>query len=369
MKKELSLYHLTVTVIFIGILLTCSLFYLVNTVIGRESAVSEQCYDGSVIEGESVFADFSRSVYQNAATQEQIREYQYRLLGIVSAPEVLAGHEDFLFEVRDDENRYNYLEDYLGELSFTEEESARILQVLQRRKSTYKERGAEYLLVVLPNAQTVYSEQMPDYLGGLRETRLKRLETYLFANGFTDFVNLSDELIAYKDQGLLYNNTENSLNALGLYCVYRCVCERFEPTIMAKTRVLERNELNFYYHLTTGKAVARRAGLADVVSNRTVSLSNNTVLNYHSTFLTGRASQTVLLPFEHSSNYSETPRLLLQFSDAWERLQAEPFFSNTFRAVTYQTDLSDDTDVFEKADPAVVIQFLYENELSWLLPQ
>ena len=368
MKKELSLYHLCVASIFVCILLTCTLFYGINALICREGAKASACYDGTVIEQGGFVGDFNRSVYQNATMRRRILEHQYRFFGIMSHPNVLAGDDDFLFDVYDEETGYNYLDDYLGELQFSAEECEAILTLLEKRRDSYAERGAEYLLVILPNAQSVYSENMPDYLGSIRRTRLEGLENYLYANKFTSFVNLTDELIAYKSEGRLYNNTENTLNSLGLYYTYRCVCERFEPTIMAKTRVIPRNDLNLYYHLTTGKAVARRAGLADVVSNLTASLSNNTKLNYHSTPLTGRVTQTVLLPFE-IPNAAETPRLLLQFSSAWERWQSEPFFANTFRAGTYQTDHVDDDAIFSQAQPQAVIQFLYENQLSWLLPQ
>ena len=370
MRKQVSLYHLIVATLFVGILLTCAIFYTVNTAVGGDTLLGESCYDGSVIEGESIFSDFRRAVYQSKSAIADIREYQYRLFRIVSGGDVAAGKEDFLFEVKDTENNYNFLRDYLGQSTFTEEEMAAILGVLQRRQSMYAERGAEYLLVILPNAQTVYSENMPAYLGDIRETRLDVLDAYLSQNGFDAYATLTDEMIAYKSQAdmPLYNNTENSLNALGLYYVYRSVCDRFDDEIISSTHVISRRELNFYQHLTAGKAVARRAGLSDVVSNRTVSLSNSTKLYYHSTDISGRASETVLVPFESHSVY-KTPSLLLQFSDTWERLQAEPFFSNTFSRVTYQTDLADDAEIYEEAAPRVVIQFLYENQLSWLLPQ
>lgn len=370
MKKEnVSLYHLIVVSVFIGILLTCALFFLIHSALGREHTVAAQCFDGSEIRGDGFWSEFRRSVYQNTALQERIHETRYQLFGIVGEESVLAGKDDFLFEVSDEKSEYSFLQDYLGGVSFTEEEMQDILELLNKRDRLYAERGAEYLLVILPNAQSVYSENMPAHFGDIRETRLDRLERYLLANGFTDFANLTDEMISYKSQGRLYNNTENSLNALGLYYTYLCVCERFQPTIMSKTRVTPRNDLKFYQHMTTGKAVARRAGLSDVVQNLTVSLSNNTKLNYHIQASTGRMTQTVLLPFEFSSDVNETPRLLLQFSNEWERLQAEPFFSNTFRGVTYQTDLADDAAIYEQADPDVVIQFLYEYQLSWLLPQ
>ena len=78
-------------------------------------------------------------------------------------------------------------------------------------------------------------------------------------------------------------------------------------------------------------------------------------------------TKTRLLPIE-TMDVSETPSLLLQFSDTWERLQMEPFFSNTFLNVTYQTNLVHDEKILERAEPNAVIQFIYEDELSLLLP-
>lgn len=368
MKKEFSLYHLAVVTLFIGILVSCAIFYLTEALLQPRSDIATECLDGSRVEGDGIFADFKRAVYQSVQRQEQIRADRYQLFGIVDDSNVISGKESFLFEIYDEENDYSFLDDYLGKLSFTEEESARILSELQRRKASYAARDAEYFLVILPNAQTVYQENMPAYLGGIRETRLDRLEEYLLAQGFTDFADLTDELISCKSAGPLYNNTENSLNALGLYYTYISVCEYFDPAIMEKTRVIPRGDLSFYQHLTTGKAVARRAGLSDVVLNLTVSLSDNTKSNYRIMQNTGLITQTVLLPFEYPLGVTETPHLLLQFSDEWERLQAEPFFSNTFSNVTYQTNLADDAAIFAQAQPRVVIQFIYENELSWLLP-
>ena len=126
-------------------------------------------------------------------------------------------------------------------------------------------------------------------------------------------------------------------------------------------------ELEFYYHQTEGKSIAQKAGLDNAVENRTVSLSNRTRLNYR--FLNnGAADTTIMLPFYVSSEASGSPELLLQFSGAWERLQIEPFFSNTFGKVTYQVGLEHNEEIFQAAAPKVVFQFIYENELSELLP-
>ena len=368
MDNKRSIYHLAVVTVFVGLLLTFAIIYITGAVIRSRGDTAKTCYDGSVIEGKGFFRDFSRAVYQSSDTLERVRKYQYLLFDSPNDRNVIAGSENFLFEIEDPDNDYDYLADYLGLERFSDKELAGILRVLQQRKASYAARGTEYLLVILPNSQTVYSEYMPANLGDIRETRLDALEDYLLENGFTDFANLTDELIAAKDTGLLYNNTENSLNALGLYYVYTSVCARFSDDVMNMTHVIPQNELVFYQHMTAGKAVARRAGLADVVPNRTVSLSNDTALRYHKYDVKGTyVSSTTLIPFEGIQTQS-TPSLLLQFSGTWERLQAEPFFSNTFSRVTYQTDFADDPAIFSATSPRVVVQFLYEDQLSWLVP-
>ncbi|MBQ8357465.1 MAG: hypothetical protein IJX39_06615 [Clostridia bacterium] len=368
MKKELSVYHLIVTAVFIGILLTFSIFYITNILVEGEDSVAPQCYDGTVIEGNGPLTRFSRAVYQSKSSLSFIHQSQYRLFGMVNSTLVIAGSDDFLFEIEDSEHGYHYLDDYMGNCTFTEEESAQILAELERRRASYAERDAEYLLVIIPNAQTVYSECMPMYLGEISDTtRLSALSSYLTEHDFYHFVNLTEELRAAKSDGLLYNNTENSLNSLGLYYTYRAIYERFSPTVLEHTDMIERENLHFYQHMTSGKSIARKAGLSDVVENRTVSLSNTTKLNYRFLSNTGASATTILLPFYISSDASASPELLLQFSNTWERLQIEPFFSNTFGKVTYQTDLTDDPAIFAAAQPRVVIQFMYEYELSDLL--
>ena len=59
--------------------------------------------------------------------------------------------------------------------------------------------------------------------------------------------------------------------------------------------------------------------------------------------------------------------ILLQFPDSWEVLQSTPFFSNVFSEVTYQDNWYDDPEAFAEASPKVVVQFIYEYQLSALL--
>ena len=367
MEKKQTFLHLIFAVLFIGLVLSCSVFFLTETWIMRTGTQAEDCYDGSVIEGDSFFARFSRTVYQNKNTLSFIAECEYRFFDVVTDPNVIVGDEGFLFEARNAETGYDYLRDFIGEESFTEEECAAILAELQRREDFYATRGAEYFLIIIPNAQTVYSDYMPSYLGEISpNTRLSVLDRYLQSHGFDSFSNITSALRRHTDKGLLYNNTENSLNARGLYYTYLTVYSYFSEPVRRYTDPILPSEVTFFEHMTQGKDVARRAGLADVVQNRTVSLSNDTDIHYRYLFNTGRCVKTVRI--DYSMNQVASPPLLLQFTSNWERSQIEPFFSNTFTRVTYQTSLEHDETVYEQAKPAAVIQFIYESDLSSLLP-
>ena len=363
-------YRLFVITGFIGLLLTFFIIYTINLSVGKSQNLAPTCYDGSVIEGSDVADEFNRAFYHNITTLSLVREGEYRIFGAVNHQNVLAGRDGFLFEVEDVENNYHYIEDFNGRLSFTEEEHAAILQELTARRASLAARGAEYLLVILPNAQSVYSEKMPPFVGThSEENRLSRLEQYLVENEFYSFQNLTDSLRQHKHIAPLYNNTENSLNALGFYYTYCAVYERFSPSVKQNTSLIERSTLSFYQHQTKGKRVAQLAGLEEVAHNHTVSLSNNTKLNYRFVFDTGDVAETFLLPFDYAVDVARSPSLLLQVPGRWERTQIEPFFSNTFSNVTYQIGLSDDQKIFDDAAPRVVIQFVYENQLSQLLPE
>lgn len=370
MNKKTPLYQLLTAALFICLLLSFSVTYVANRCLHTEDALAEQCYDGSMLVGETPVDDFNRSFYQNRSSLDFVRNFEYRLFGIVNHANVIVGKNDFLFQVKDEKNNYNYLKDYLGEHTFTPEESAAILGELQRREASYGERDCQYLLVILPNAQSVYGEYMPSYLGEIsRNTRLAVLDRYLQENGFESFINMTDVLRDFKDQSLpLYNNTENSLNALGHYYPYIMLCASFSDNAYDYENLISRGSLDFFQHYTVGRSLAKEAGLEQVLQNHTVSLSNDVRVDYRLLFNSGYVAKTVRNNDYGGVAASSASSLLLQFSNNRDRLLAEAFYSNTFDFVTYQPDHEDNTMVFDRAEPSVVVQFIYENELSQLLP-
>ena len=371
MKQEMTTFQLIVIACFIGILLTVSIFYLTNVFVMGEDALAPYCYDGSARETGGPVSAFNRAVYQSEQSLDFIHRTQYYLFDSVNSNLVIVGGRGLLFGVEDSDRGYHYLSDFSGNEGFTDEELAQILQELQARAESNAARDprAEYLLVIIPNAQTVYSEEVPDYYGTISEnTRLEQLQDYLLENGFQDFINLTEDLRAAKEiEGvLLYHNTENALNSIGLYYAYSAIYEAMSEAVHGVTIPVTREEVSFDLHTTGGRALAQKAGLAHVIRNNTWSLSSDTVLRYRFLGDLGFADTSVL-PEYRPAEISGCPELLLQFSREQDRLQSEPYFSNTFGKVTYQVGHEADMSVYIAATPRLVIQFIYENELSDLL--
>ena len=135
MKKLRTRYEFCLIVAFNGMLLTFLIVYLVNAAVDGRADVAPTCYDGTVIEGDGAMERFDRAVYQGVGSLEGINAYRYRLFGVVDHPNVIAGKDDFLFEVEKESGGYNYIEDYLGRASFSEGDTARQIVFLDRSGS------------------------------------------------------------------------------------------------------------------------------------------------------------------------------------------------------------------------------------------
>ena len=154
----------------------------------------------------------------------------------------------------------------------------------------------------------------------------------------------------------------------GLYYIYQLLYAWiYVPGL--NPELIRRENLTFYQTYTEGRDFAREAGLSKVARNRTVSLANDALLSYRFLYNAGTSAKTVRLPSNSSGVAANSPGFLFQFTNEMDRLQIERFISNTYNFVTYQNGLEYDSAVYEKANPCMVIQFIYENELSMLLPQ
>ncbi len=344
MKKQAHINFIT-AILFLGVICTFAVYFGMTALMGEPAGG---------------FADrMEQAVYENASLDRIINEINFRFFRRVENDNVIIGSDGFLFERRDEKSGYEYLLDYRGDLAFSDDELEQIAKNIELREGAYKNSGAQYMLIILPSVQTVYSENMPFLYGDISEnTRRAQLERYLTENGISCVLDLTDEIRSKKDRGRLYDNTENSLNALGAYEVYRAIAEE----LSARGEDVSPYTLSgsdFYSRLDAGKAIARSAGIQHLVPNKTVALSAS-VEPYE---ILGEYEN-----FEMTKNAERLgPSLLIEYTDEWNRIIMQPYFSGSFEHVAYKANHMFSSFANAAAAPDFVLQIISESELDSLL--
>lgn len=366
-----------VAMLFIGIILSFTAYFGITAAFDDPDSAADACWDGEQHE-EITLKGFSDAFYRSKELQNTIKEYEFRLFGTVANDNIISGHDDFLFEKSDSTYDYNYLADCTGNYSFSEEELQQIADNIRQRQRRYALDSTYYMLVVIPNSQTIYSEKLPFYISNDRaDTRLEQLSAYISQNyPSVSFLNLTESLLAAKSESEypLYNNTDNSLNALGEWYVYSAIYDALGNmydivsesgeyiSLTSKNPKLELDDLSFYVHNSEGKRLAREAGLAQIISNRTVSLSNDLTTNKYSIFAGYNGSPEETIHRDRNRFQSSKPFILFSFSSEWDKILIQPYMSNTFFRVGYGFNMSYNNEAY-----TAVVQIIHENELSSLL--
>ena len=139
-------------VIFIGTILTFSIFFATTALFSSKSTVSDRYFDGSEPR-ENVFSVFDNACLRNKGFYEFINRYEYKIFNHIPESDVVSGKNGFLFNANTNEYGYNYLDDYSGDIRLTSEQLDRFLKYIEMRGRAYENFGCEYVLAVIPNAQ------------------------------------------------------------------------------------------------------------------------------------------------------------------------------------------------------------------------
>lgn len=126
------------------------------------------------------------------------------------------GKENWLFlQNPNDGDSYH---DYIGDNAYTEEEMASIASHLLEEKAEIEATGAEFVLLLIPNKEIIYSEKMPTYIQRVsEETKTDKLVAYLKENTDLSIIYMKDQYNAYKDAYQLYYKTDTHCNMQGSF--------------------------------------------------------------------------------------------------------------------------------------------------------
>ncbi len=352
MKKSNAIDFLTVT-LFFGVLVSFMIYLGLGTVIG--TGITND------VDGDKGGVSFNSMFYEDEAIGGFVRYCDYALFGHIDESDIIIGEDGWLFEATDSVNGYERLLDYVGGCEFTDTQLEDISRALSIRAEAYADEGIQYMMIVIPDSMTVCSDKAPAYLGRQSEnTRLRQLSRYMSGSSF--FIDPTDILLDEDKELPMYNNTENSINAYGAYCIYNITVSRFlAETGIGVERILY-DDVEFFTRLTEGKTIALRAGLEETIKNRTVSLSDGMDENY-----TVSSKEKGLVVTYRDSTSRSRQTVVIECLDEWDRIQLTPFFSNTFETVYYKSELSENADAAADIHASLVVQIIHESELDKFL--
>ncbi len=103
---------------------------------------------------------------------------------------------------------------------------------IRRRNEWYRLRGIQFLLVMVPNKETVYPEMVPDRLHRGATTHLDQIATYFRSHGEPfAYLDLRAALTEAKEQGLVYYRTDSHWTAWGAFVGYREIMKRLTAVL------------------------------------------------------------------------------------------------------------------------------------------
>lgn len=350
MKRNKAIDFLTVT-LFFGILLTFLVYVGIGTVMGVDPDD-----DGS--------KSFNDMFYADSFVGDSVRLIDYRIFRHIKGDNIIIGKDGWLFEAVDSENGYERLLDYIGGNSFSDEELKKIADNMQTRKQAYEDKGMSYMMIVIPDSVTVCDDQMPWYLGKQSEnTRLAQLRAYLEKKDINALIDMTSKMQNEGGDIPMYNNTENSINAYGAFCVYNTVVSRYLADTGREVDRIYRDDVEFYTRLTDGKRIAQLSGLEQSIKNRTVSLTDNMPDDYIVTY----NEKGFMITERTVLEGARSECVVVECANDWDRTQLMPYFSNTFERVYYRSKLMEQPYTAEQYGATLVVQIIHESELGQLV--
>lgn len=126
----------------------------------------------------------------------------------------LFGNNGYLFH--QNQNDGTSLHDYIGDNHFSQKELESIAANLENEKKWVEQNGSKFVLLLIPNKETVFPEYMPSYIK--REetvTREDQLVEYLRENTDIEVIYAKDSLMSNKDKFPIYYKTDTHANMVG----------------------------------------------------------------------------------------------------------------------------------------------------------
>ncbi len=176
--------------------------------------------------------------FRDVLTRRYHREMKKRF-GQSGIPEVITGKEGWYFYAAD-----QLLDDFRGLLPLTEKQLNSWREDHVRKRNWLAKQGIHYLLVLVPDKQTIYPEYLPDYFRKAKgTTRIEQLMEYLKQDRDVTVLDLRPSLLNAKSEKRLYQKTDSHWNDYGAFVGYKEMMNRISQWFPK-----EQFKFDFYFH-------------------------------------------------------------------------------------------------------------------------
>lgn len=143
----------------------------------------------------------------------------------------LFGNNGYLFH--QNENDGTSVHDYIGDNHFSQKELETIAANLEKEKKWVEQNGSQFVLLLVPNKETMYPEYMPSYISRIDTTTREDLFVeYLRKSTDINVVYVKNTLLNNKESYPLYYETDTHANMVGsLFMVSDLLKECYDTEI------------------------------------------------------------------------------------------------------------------------------------------
>lgn len=280
----------------------------------------------------------------------------YFLYRTSSNENVIIGKDGWLFYGKTSDG--DPLASYQGRDLLSEAELEQMAEHCLQQRDRLAARGKEFILLIVPNKERVYSEYMPEWLGAPAEN-CRALQVYRYLSQNTDLRVLYayDELMRARESfpENLYYKTDTHWNALGGYVGSRMLLRELGielPAIGSGQISLEKKPYS-----------GDLAGLLNLRSQLESSDAEYTVSGYPTNHFEGPEGD-ILTTFDCRAETGD-PRKLYVLRDSFA-ISMAPFLGSQFQESCFRHYEFDHREDFLARDPDVVVLEVVERKLDWL---
>ncbi len=190
--------------------------------------------------------------------------------GAFPSRQVTVGKEGWYFLAWD-----GFTDDYRGKDHFPVEQIERWQRDFQAKQSYLAARGIKYLVVVVPNKQSVYPEYLPEAVQRVRDaTVFDRFLTQLQSGLDVPILDLRPLLMEAKTQGRIYDRTDSHWNELGALIAVNGIIARIQQWF-PDVKPLPLSQYKQEIETGEGGDLARMLGFQDKIREDRIKLTSS----------------------------------------------------------------------------------------------